>query len=181
MQEGWNPGCYYNENFNYVQWKKHYGNYLLNVDGIVSKFKDVSCDLPQFFIRPCEDFSEWQENTLNMDSVSTLNGDTLVVVAEPKNIYKEYRFFIVDKKIATCSSYRMGYNLNTKLPVELDAIYFVNDMIKIWCPHDVFVMDVAMTEEGYKIIEINCANGAGFYNCDVSKLVQTINDFEMGG
>jgi len=191
IQEKWNPGCYYNEKFDFRYWVDGYKDDLLNYDGTVCQFKDVPTNLEDIFIRPCadlkeftgllinkKDFAEWKDLVLNLDSESTLNEDTWVTYASPKEIYKEYRFFIVDNKICTYSTYRINGWLDTKLPVEDDAIEFVQKMIDKWSPHKVFVLDVALTSKGYKVIEINCVNSSGFYNCDISKLVQTIWEME---
>lgn len=47
-------------------------------------------------------------------------------------------------------------------------------MIEIWQPARAFVIDIALTQESYKIVEINCINSAGFYAADVSKIVNAI-------
>lgn len=191
QEQGWDPGCYYNENFDFRGWLKGWGTNLLNHDSTVCAFKDVQTDLDHVFIRPCEDLKQftgtviareeledWKDRTLKMDSMSTLTGDTCVAFAPPKSIYKEYRFFVVDYQICTYSTYKVKERLDTSHPVDEDAIAFAMKMVELWCPHKVFVIDVAMTPEGFKIIEANCANSAGFYNCDVSKLVQTIHRTE---
>ena len=51
-------------------------------------------------------------------------------------------------------------------------------MIQQWQPSRGFVIDIAEAAEGPKIIEINNLNSSGFYCCDVSKIVQTIE--QMG-
>ena len=191
IKEKWDPGCYYNENFDYRAWSKEYGKDLLNHDATVCKFKEVKMDADEFFIRPCKDlkeftgalikkkdFEEWKDHTLKMDSESSLTGETFVSYAPAKQIYKEYRFFIVDYKVCTYSLYRLNGTLVQDLPVEDEAVTFVQKMINKWSPHKVFVLDVALTPNGYKVIEINCANSSGFYKCDVSKLVQTIYKME---
>jgi len=47
-------------------------------------------------------------------------------------------------------------------------------MVDMWQPADAFVLDIALTHNGYKVLEVNCLNSAGFYAADVSKLVQAI-------
>jgi hypothetical protein len=44
-------------------------------------------------------------------------------------------------------------------------------MVDIWQPDDAFVLDIAETSEGFKIIEINCLNASGFYACEMDKVV----------
>ena len=194
--ERWNPGCYFNNKFDFRYWKEAYGQHLLNNDAIVCKFKDVLVDAPEIFIRPCADlkqftgriikhdeFEEWRENTLKMDSVSSLTGETKVSYASKKTIYNEHRFFVVGRKVVTGSIYRLcnefvGGSKGAHLSVEPQARDFAQAMVDLWSPHDVFVIDIASTDVGYKVVEINCANAAGFYNSDVSKLVQAIHSYE---
>lgn len=199
LDEKWDPGCYYNEQFDYTCWKKHFGDHLLNNDSVVCKFKDVIPINSEFFIRPCADlkqftgriikhdeFEKWRENTLKMDSVSTLTGETKVSYASKKTIYNEHRFFVVGRKVVTGSIYRfcnefVGGSKGAHLSVEPQAWDFAQAMVDLWSPHDVFVIDIASTDVGYKVVEINCANAAGFYNSDVSKLVQSIHEYEGFG
>jgi len=42
---------------------------------------------------------------------------------------------------------------------------------------EVYVMDIALMEEGYKLIECNCFNGTGFYDHDIEKIIESINEF----
>jgi hypothetical protein len=38
-------------------------------------------------------------------------------------------------------------------------------------------MDVCETENGYKVVEFNCFNASGFYNCDVDAVVKNVTQF----
>jgi len=42
---------------------------------------------------------------------------------------------------------------------------------------DVFVMDIAQTYDGLKVIEYNTFNSAGLYACDVGNIIDGINNF----
>jgi hypothetical protein len=143
------------------------------------------------FIRPCDDlklfsgtmmnpgeFDAWKERIMNSDSVMTVTGETWVYVAKPKTILREYRFYVVNGKVITGSLYKLGDRITHDLPVEHGAWDFAERMINTWSPHRVFVIDIAETSKGYKVIEINCANSAGFYKCDMSKFVQAVNELE---
>jgi hypothetical protein len=41
-------------------------------------------------------------------------------------------------------------------------------------------MDIADTPNGLKIVEINNINSAGWYRCDMQKLVTSLEDMENG-
>lgn len=44
-------------------------------------------------------------------------------------------------------------------------------------PHDIFVMDVALYEGGYRIVECNCFNDTGFYDHDILTIVKNVNQY----
>jgi len=47
-------------------------------------------------------------------------------------------------------------------------------MVDRWQPAEAFVIDIAKTYDGLKVIEINNFNSSGFYSCDVYKIVDSI-------
>lgn len=191
QKKGWMPGVFLNENFdNRVQLEK-WGYHMLNHDSVVRQFGDIPTSIlpEQFFIRPVLDdksFSGhvstldklriWQKKVIKLRDVYTsLDENTLVSIASVKQIHKEHRFFIVDGKIATYSTYKLGDRVvkrNDFLTVELTN--FVNARIAEWQPDRAFVIDIAETASDFKIIEVNCINSSGFYACDVMKLVIAI-------
>ena len=61
--------------------------------------------------------------------------------------------------------------------VNQDAIEFCSQMVNIFQLADAFVMDIALTNEGYKIVECGCINCAGFYDANLQKLVVDLENF----
>lgn len=188
QKNNWKPGMYQNENFNFLSWKQNFGSEnLLNGDAIVKKLNEVNNDdikMNHFFVRPIEDsksfsgkifdkqfFFEWQKNILENKASSILVGETEILLSPLKNIYSETRFFIINGEIITQSIYKLGNQVYFNETVDSQTTAFAHEMIKKWQPHDAYVLDVAQIEEGYKIIEINTINAAGFYNADVTKIV----------
>src|SRR5690349_17744828 len=57
MKYGWSPGVFYNENHDMEIYMNHYGDYMLNSDGICVNYADpISENLPYtFFARPTKD------------------------------------------------------------------------------------------------------------------------------
>lgn len=97
--------------------------------------------------------------------------DTLCVVCRPENILAEYRLIIADKKVIAGSQYRTpgGIDINENYPVEI--ISFAEEVVSVWTPHDIFCLDIAKTESGFKVIECGSINCAGFYKCDLRAIV----------
>lgn len=199
QNRGWQPGTFINDNFEFTKWVDGFGNNnLLNGDSIVSKIKDIESESinEPMFIRPTEDtksFSgtimtekelrKWKDSIVALDDVkfSPLNKDTTIMISKVKHIYSEYRFFVVDGEIVTGSVYKVGYrivshinNLNEILGPDEEIISTTQKMIDKWQPARAFVIDMAKTPEGTKIIEINNINSAGFYSSDTCKIVDSI-------
>jgi hypothetical protein len=193
-KKGWSPGVFdlFDQNFN-VQ-KQHWGDLMLNFDSKIYPFGKVPVFNDERFIRPIDDskyfagglfygddFGEWQFKVcdLKLDFGNSLTSDTLVQVSTPKEIYAEYRFWIVDGRIVTASLYKRGDKVIYDPEVDERFYHFVSSAIQPsiigWRPHVAFVIDVCDTPNGIKIVEINTINSSGFYAGDVQKLVLTLD------
>lgn len=181
---GWAPGVWFNDNFRFEAWFRHYGQDLLNADSVVCRFEDVAFE-GSVFIRPCEDlkqfagsivdddeFSKWREKVLAYGD--TLNADTMVTYAPVKTIYSEYRFFVVKGEVVTGSRYKLGNRVLPSPDVDPEVLVYVKRMVQQWQPDEAFVIDIAMTDAGPKVIEINNLNSSGFYAIDVGTLISSI-------
>lgn len=182
------PGCFY-ENMDVLTWIEKYQEHMLNSDAQITTLENVR-EQKLFFLRPeedskafagktfenWEDFVQWRQDTIATSSICS--SDTLVVSAELKAIHRETRFFIIDKTIVSSSVYKINGDMRTSLYINQSEIDFVNDMIAIWVPNRAFVMDVATTDTGHKIVELNCINCSGFYEADIQKILMTMNTME---
>lgn len=197
-RKGWKPGAFTNENFDFRVWSEKWKGYLLNEDAVVCPFRRIPLEWDPFFIRPVLDnkaftgqtmwmheYQTWLGRLLVEEGASDLNFDIdeMVMVASPKKIYREMRFWVVDHKVVTGSVYKIGEDVTHQDEgfIDHDAKSFVTGLVGnpdfivgAWAPDRAFCIDIALVEEGYKIIEINCLNSAGFYKADVFKLVQAI-------
>lgn len=192
-KKGWKPG-YFDENLNMETVTSHYGDEMLNFNMVVSKLKDVKYRWDRFFIRPVsdkkqfagtvmdwEEFSTWQQQIIELDGTSSwtsLTGDDEILVAPVVDILQEYRFFVVDGNIVTGSLYKRGTQVFYSSDVDQPVIDYAQKMVNVWEPNRAFCLDVAVTAGGYRVIEINALNSSGFYECDMGKFVQAINDME---
>jgi hypothetical protein len=191
-EKGWTPGAFTGCNMNHGAYLSGYGKNLLNHDAVVCEFGRIEPKWDVFFMRPYHDtksfagevtdlreYQNWSEKVrqLEKENYTTLSPDTLVTIAPVKKILREYRFYIVDGQVVTGSLYKIGTRVTYQENVD-DANKYAQQMVDRWRPQRAFVMDVALTEEGYKVIELNCFNGAGFYACDLSKIVQSVENME---
>lgn len=179
------PGCF-SDNMNMTDWIQNYKENMLNYNSKIIRLGDVN-EEDCFFLRPELDSKEFSGLTFNnqeefeqwrLDTISTsiiCNNDTMVVVSDLKCIHRETRFFIIDNEIISASVYKINGDMRTSTYINQDEIDFVKEMINIWTPNRAFVMDVATTDNGNKIVELNCINCSGFYEADIQKIIMTLD------
>lgn len=201
----WTPGVFDLEPFDFKEQMKHWKNYLLNAESVICRFEDATFTHDTMFIRPIKDskvfaggimdkktFNEWKYNVCNLeeDYGDSLNKNTIIQVNKIQDIYAEYRFWIVRQKIVTSSLYKRGNKVIYSSHVDQNVHDFVNMVLNTefnvtkenhlgentgWRPQEAFVIDIADTPEGFKIVEINTINAAGFYAGDMQKLVMSLH------
>ncbi len=193
-EAGWQPGSYINDRFDYRCWRDRLDGYLLNPDMCVCRFGDVAPEHDHFFIRPVlddksfagtvmgrDEFTDWQRRVLELhETYTTLDADTVVCHGAPQQIYWEGRFWVVDGTVVTQSQYKTGRRVTYQQDVVPAALSFAQEMVELWQPAKAFVIDVADTPDGYKVIELGCLNSAGFYASDVQRLVLALQEMEDG-
>lgn len=198
VKNDWNPGSMYNENHDFEVYGPKYGTNLLNFPYYIAAADEIDfskhpfCDIPYaFFARPSKDSKAFSGQLFTKDSwkeyidelkanssLGHLTGDTKVLIAPLRsNIQQELRCWIVDGKIVTISQYKIGSRVVYQNQDNNEEVtIFVNKMLKIYQPARAFVMDVCLSDNDYKIVEINCINCSGFYDGDMSKLIQSLEE-----
>jgi hypothetical protein len=188
----WVPGSFYGGNHDYNIYSKFYKENLLNYDSKIQSLKDEiiwegSQDVK--FIRPCKDSKlftgalftkiKWEDRLLQIKSYkesTQYDFEDLIQISSPKVIYKEARVWVVDGKIVTSSYYHFKHNVEWREYVDPEGLEFVEEMIKLYQVADAFVMDICLTPDGWKIVEINCINCSGFYMGDLQKILIALED-----
>jgi hypothetical protein len=192
----WNPGVLYNDNHDMEVYMKAYGEYMLNADGQCINYADKLPDyLPfTFFARPTRDtkvfsgrlftkdsWNEWVSTTIDADVVKNITDETRIFVAPLKSwIQKEIRCWVVGGKVITISQYKIGDRvIQQNYDHEQEAIDFAQKMADIFSPSKAYVLDICLYNDEYKVVEINCINCAGYYEANMSKLIQALeNSFQ---
>jgi len=188
----WFPGSMYNDNHDYQVYSKFYKDHLLNSDcliqGVLSPIPDTIPDM--FFARPCKDTKlftggvfmrdSWYEMVehLKVNSERNIEYDS-VMFSKIKNISYETRCWVVGGEVITMSEYKRGRFVTYK-NVD-DNLYLKDDVKKLvdmYQPADSFVIDVCETVEEpgvLKVVEINCINCSGFYEANMQKVIDSLN------
>jgi hypothetical protein len=106
-----------------------------------------------------------------------LNPKTKIILATPKTIQAEWRWFIVGGKIISGSLYRAHGQLRKLREVDPDVIMEAQAMADEWLPYDCVVMDTALVNNRVKVIEFNCINSSGFYDNDISAVFKALWEY----
>lgn len=186
----WVPGAVITQNHDYEVYAKHYKENMLNYDSKIYKISDsFKWTSNKMFIRPTLDSkifngklyskTEWEtcvKYLFTEGNVTSATKDTLIQVATPKDITQEVRIWVVDGKIITQSTYRRGSFLYYDNIVDADALIFAQNMIDMFQLAKSFVIDVCLTDNGWKIVECGSVSCAGFYDADMQKLIMALED-----
>lgn len=191
-QYNWTPGSMYNENHDIEVYGKYYGQHMLNHDGFIIEIGDeLPVQLPYaFFARPTKDtknfsgqlftkdsWAQWISDLTDSNEKQGLRKETKVHVAPLKTIQQEIRCWIVDGEPVTMSQYKIGSRVNyLNMDHNEETYIFSKKMAKLYSPARAFVIDICLHEDEYKVVEINCANCSGFYDLNMSKLLQALEE-----
>lgn len=190
-------GIWFNKNFAPTCYAKGYGADFLNHDQQVMQIQHVPDNLldpdTEIFIRSDNDSKQISGGTVFFRELLEIKANTLahhdalwtggdlfspqseIVIASVKNLYAEYRLIVMDQQIIGASMYRPTRHYS----VPQDIIEFAKEKIQQWKPHVIHTLDIAETDEGPKVIECNCVNGAGWYEADYGSIIWNLNQWQI--
>ena len=171
--KGWFPGSFINADFDSGIQVQHWKAKMFNHDCYIGLLSNIPTQTGKFFIRPAKDSKVFTGHVTDMENLQYLNcpKDVIVQVSSCKDIYAEYRLWIINNDIVTASRYVRGGVVSYSDDVEDDILSFGQDCINEWTPAKAFCLDVFRGEDGPKIGEVNNINSAGFYAADVQKII----------
>lgn len=188
----WTPGHFINENFTMEKYLPAYGDHMLNSDADIMSIGDWKIESKniaanEFFARPLGDGKEftgqvftlkdWEEYT---DGNQVLTEDTKILFCPIKRTQQEIRCWMVDGKCITCSQYRIGSRGNyLNMDHNEEAVLFAEKMAKIYQPARAFCLDICLYEDEYKIVELGCINHCGFYDANMGKLINALENMKF--
>ena len=103
---------------------------------------------------------------------NTINIDFDVIFSKVKTISGEFRLVVVDKSIVSLCSYGKEHHLDKD-----HASVFAKTMIDIFNPSDIYVIDIGMVDNSWKVIEYNVFNSADMYDGNIINIVTSIEQF----
>jgi hypothetical protein len=94
-----------------------------------------------------------------------------VLIARPTTIRNEWRLQIVDGRVIAMSQYKPRWERGAPQDVVRYAESVQRD---VQWPARAFVMDIALTADGLKVVEIGCLLCTGFYESDPAAIVDAL-------
>ncbi|WP_262151510.1 ATP-grasp domain-containing protein [Chryseobacterium foetidum] len=186
----WFPCSFYGGNHLYEVYSQYYGENLLNYKVSVHKISEALIwgkgEIK--FIKPYNEAkiftgrvfneTEWKDFVFESleNQSNRITEDCLVQISEAKQTIKEVRLWIVGGQIIDAGYYKFNDNAPFEENVSPEGLCFANEMIQIFNLEKAFVMDICLTVEGWKIVEMNCINSSGFYpNTNVKSIIKALN------
>lgn len=169
-----------------------YGD-LLRRAGFISEFFGMG-EHRLFFVRPNSGEKTFTGMTMatkiikqDMEFVerySKIPPDTLIIIASAKKIYKEYRFIMRGNEVVTGSLYKIDGNNETKLIKSEDEAFSFAKIIggkAKYRTDPMWTLDIAELESGkLGVLEIGGFSCAGWYDCDVDKIIKNVKQIFEG-
>jgi len=190
-------GCYFdNQSFNTNVYMSLFGTdfeQYLNEDHIYSTFSNLMSkpkyyyelfNKNRLFFRPASGNKSFTGCIIHKkDIVQELNAikqlyniskKSMILISTYKHIYEESRFIIGNRKIIDHSRYIVNDEITIDQNTDECAFMFVEDIIENteWQPYDLYAIDIAMTNNGPKIIELNSFATSGWYGMNTSKIIE---------
>lgn len=188
----WTPGSFYGGNHQFSNYAKGFGEYLLNYPSQLCQLTDeIDWGTHEtLFIKPSKDAKvftgkvfnrhDWEDfvyESLNSPNNQHIHENTPIQISPPYSLSKEARLWIVDNQVVTSSYYRFHDGAAFEKAVPNDAIAFAEQAAKQFRVADAYVMDIGLSTNGWKIVEVNCINSAGFYNADIEQIIVALEHF----
>jgi hypothetical protein len=186
---GWAPG-YYDAQLDYQLMLDRYGELALNYGAVCCPLGELPPQPAPFFVRPVLDnksfagtnMESWEEFEEFRAGIARIADDpeaklrlTDVIAAAPlTRIDAEYRFFVINGRVVTGSRYKVGDMVRSSSSVPADVAQFAQQCVDVWAPNEAFTVDIAVTPGGLRVLELNSANSAGFYACDMGNIVDAV-------
>jgi hypothetical protein len=103
-----------------------------------------------------------------------IDGDTPIWVSAPRTIASEVRVWMIGGAPAAASMYRLDdrHHRTTEHPYVEEAVEEAVRCHGTWRPDRHYVVDMALTDDGWRIVEYNPIHSSGWYAADPGDVVR---------
>jgi hypothetical protein len=191
------PWAFYDpEAFASSTWVPVFGEDSLNGDGVVIEVNELLKRLKagerlhvrpdrddKAFVGAVHDLASWKAmiETRREERQRIPDPELPCFVSSVKPIRAEYRCWFVDDTLVDISTYRRNGEAHIERCLDPSVMKEVERLAGIYLPMSTVVMDVAETDNGYKVIEFNPINSSGWYGADVDGVFWALSDMIRRG
>lgn len=186
------PGAFNNDKAMTFASYRGFMEFPLNGDGILVPFKAIpriayDWDEDWFFVKPNSARKLFTGQTVHkknvedfMNYVTTyedIDDYELCMMCEKKEIIKEVRAIVLNSTVITYCCYSsndkdMGLLLTSREEKELNNIMDLS--VEEFNPCPVWVLDMALTNEGWFVLEVGAFSACGLYQCDTDIIAREV-------
>jgi len=192
------PGAFRSDRLRPSIYLPAYGELALNADAIITTYAEFNALRSEFeerlggtlFVKPADGGkllsgtilepgrSLFDAHYSSHRRWSEIPDDFRLLLTRIHTICAEWRFVIAGDRAVASSQYKRGAALESKRGAPEGAETLADRLAKhAWRPTDVFIADIAETENGFRLLELNTFGTAGLYDCDLKAIVQTVSNY----
>jgi hypothetical protein len=195
LHRRWRPGAWCDPaNLDCTTYFSHFGKYLLNQrytimpaveairqqEGLYEEFGPND----EVFARPTGCHKVFTGRCIYKDdfaqalSPATFDPATLVVVAVPREIGREWRLVVAADRVVAGSQYAVEGSKRVEATFPEEVRSFTETMLAEvrWRPDELFMMDIGESEGRLWLVELNGFSCSWLYACDLEAVVAAAGD-----
>lgn len=190
---------FHSRHLDFDYYSSYWGKYLLNQRNVITTyaelkrkkdfFYDILGEADTIFVRPNSNDKVFTGKSFYKEEFDTeirrmgysfepeFDPHMKVVVAAPKNVVKEWRFAVINKKVVTSSLYNVNgfHEEQTGCSNPVAASLAEEIASNIWQPDDIYALDICETKSGeVAMLEIGSLNSAGWYAMDCGAIMDAM-------
>jgi hypothetical protein len=192
------PGAFRSELLRPSAWLPAYGDLALNFGAVIATHAEFSARRGEYedllggalFVKPA-DGGKLLSGTVFKAGRSLFDAhysahrrwlpvpdDFRLLLARVRPIQAEWCFVIAGERVVARSQYKLGGVMETSPDAPGGAEAVAEAVARHpWRPADVFVVDVAETQQDYRLLELNTFGTSGLYDCDLHAIVQAVSPY----
>lgn len=191
----WTPGAWcHTENLDCLSYYAHFGRFLLNQNHVVMPgveairqrdglFATLGVD-DAVFVRPTGCHKLFVARCIGRDdfprilSPTRYDPTTLVIVASPRPIAREWRLVVTGNRIVAASQYARDGTRAIAPGAPAEVRDFAAAMLAEvpWRPDPIFMLDLCESAGRLWLVELNSFSGSWLYHCDLADVVEAASE-----
>jgi hypothetical protein len=166
--------------FSAQHWQQALGPLMLNAEGRLAAAKEVSvmlADVPMH-VRPDAEDKAFVASVFDLSSWGKAITDRSVSpelqcwISPIRRIHAEWRCWVIGNVVEEASLYRRDGVSARERGAPVDVVRFANRVVREFVPAPCVVVDIALTDADYRVVEFNTIHCSGWYAADSDNILR---------